>query len=149
MIIPHLPPEARKTYQVVSPIETHTRPASCAEADCGAYIHGWKTTVDESTELGQGQAHYIRKESGRAFTEQVEPGLTVFTFDAGQRCFAAGEHRVPLDRPEFYIVREGDHDGKRWRNPRGTDPYRHANGADWVDDFANHQQRIADRIAEG
>jgi hypothetical protein len=43
-----------------------------------------------------------------------------------------------LERPELYIVREGD-----WRgNPRGTPPRRHARAADWVDEAMEHQDRI-------
>jgi hypothetical protein len=108
-------------------------------------VNGWQSTIDESTVLGQQQAHYIRKQSGRAFTEsRTEGALTVFSFEAGQRCFDAGNHRARLDRPELYLVRGGD-----WRgNPTG-EQRQHANAADWVEDFGEHQQRIADQIERG
>lgn len=142
---PALPVTAVKTYQVLIPKETHFRPATCAEMNCPNYEHGWRTLIDESADLGQGQAHYIRKQSGRKFVEERQPdGLTAFTFEAGQRCFT--QHRTRIeDRPEIYLVRDGD-----WRgNPRGTTPRRHANPGDWVDDFANHQSALADRLARG
>jgi hypothetical protein len=143
-IDPQLPAAAMKTYQIVAPLSTHWRPATCGEVNCPNYLNGWKTVVDETTELGRAQAHYIRSESKRKFTVAfLEGGLTRFIFEAGQRCFA--EHQARLDRPELYVVRDGD-----WRgNPRGTEPRRHARPADWVDDFANHQQRIAEQIQKG
>lgn len=143
---PALPASARKTYAIKAPKSTHTRPADCAEVECKAYLNGWQTTCDEATELGGWQANYIRKESGRGFTEERDArGVTVFTFKAGQRCFASDGHRVSIDRPALFVVRDGD-----WRgNPRGTRPYVHTSPDDWVDDFANHQQAIADRLQEG
>lgn len=127
-----------KTYAISSPISTHYRTGTCDEAGCLAHRHGWQTNVDETTELGQKQAHYIRRLSGRRHTERrSEVGITVFEFEAGQRCFTT--HKVSLERPEFYIVREGD-----WRgNPRGTSPRVHSGPDPWVDDFATHQGRIA------
>ena len=145
-VAPHLPAAAMKTYQILAPAGTHWRAATCAEVDCGAYLHGWATRVDEATDMGARQAHYIRRQSGRAFSAaRDEAGLTVFTFPPGQRCFRASDHRVRLDRAEFFVVRDGD-----WRgNPRGTQPRQHVRAADWVDDFANHQQALANRLERG
>jgi hypothetical protein len=141
-ITPVGPVHAYKTYEIVSPISTHYRDGTCDEAGCLAQQHGWKTTVDEATELGQRQAHYIRTQAGRRFLEErTAAGLTDFTFEPGQRCFAT--HKVPLERPELYVVRGGD-----WRgNPTG-EVRRHSGADSWVDDFATHQDRIA-RIVNG
>ncbi len=141
-IVPKLPPAAYKTYAVSSPVSTHTRVGTCDEAGCLARAHGWQTAVDETTDLGQRQAHYIRSVAGRRYVERrTEVGLTAFTFEAGQICFAT--HRVSLQRPEFYTVRGGD-----WRgNPLGTPARVHSSADSWVDDFATHQERIA-RAAE-
>lgn len=139
------PASSYKTYQIVSPLSTHFRPASCAEVHCPAHQHGWKTVIDERTEQGKSQAHYIRKEAGRKYREDkdIQGALTIFIFEAGQRCF--GAHQVRLDRPETYIVRDGD-----WRgNPRGTKPYVHTKAAYWVEDFAEHQNRLANEIEKG
>lgn len=141
-INPAAPPGAYKTYQILAPAATHWRAATCAEVDCAAWLRGWSTTVDESTELGGRQAHYIRRESGRGFAEQRTPaGLTVFVFEAGQRCFRAGEHLVQV-RPESYLIRSGD-----WRQL--GDPRRVGTAQSWVDDFGEHQQRIADHRQKG
>lgn len=143
-ILPNLPAADYVTYQIAAPRSTHHRPASCAEARCAAHEHGWRSTVDERTDLGQAQAHYVRSESGRRYSEhQNEAGLTVFEFPASQRCFA--QHTVPLDRPPLFVVRDGD-----WRgNPRHTEPRVHARPADWVDDFATHQDRLSRIIERG
>jgi hypothetical protein len=143
-IAPKLDPQAFKTYQVVAPLPTHFRSASCQEARCSNYLSGWRTVIDEISDLGKRQAHYIRKQSGRAFTEyKDEAGMTAFTFEAGQRCFA--QHQVRTDTPEIYLVKGGD-----WRgNPMGVRPRRHASADDWVEDFAEHQQRLADEISKG
>jgi hypothetical protein len=145
-IEPQMPAEAYKTYAIVAPRSTHWVDATCAEVDCAHYLQGWQSVIDEATELGQRQAHYIRKESGRAFRERRrEDGLTVFFFEAGQACFDAQRHQRRLDRPELYIVRDGDHRG----NPRGTPLRQHVKAADWVEDFAEHQAALADEHAKG
>lgn len=142
-IEPNQPAQHYKTYILASPISTHYRDGTCDEAGCLAQQHGWQTSVDESTDLGQRQAHYIRKLSGRRFTERrTELGLTAFTFEAGQKCFAT--HKVPLERPEFYAVRGGD-----WRgDPRGEGTRLHSGPDAWVNDFGEHQDRIA-RVLNG
>lgn len=143
-IQPALGAEHMKTYEIAAPLATHHRRATCTEVECDAQARGWVSLIDETSDLGQRQAHYIRTSSGRKFAESREPtGLTRFAFAEGQTCFR--EHHVPLDRPALFIVRDGD-----WRgNPRRTRPRVHADPGDWVDDFANHQQGIADKQQEG
>lgn len=141
-ITPLLPAAAMKTYEVVAPLATHYRDGTCQEVDCGANAYGWVTLVDVATDLGRRQANYIRLHSGRTFTATEVGTLVTFSFSAGQKCFA--EHKVPLEREQFFRVRGGD-----WRgDPRriGTVLRR---PDDWVDDFANHQQTLADRLQEG
>lgn len=141
---PALPVQAVQTYAIVAPEATHFRPATCAEVDCPNHLGGWATIIDEADDLGQQQAYYIRNQSGRRYTEDRNqaPGLTVFLFEAGQDCFA--RHQLRLDRPEIFLVRDGDHRG----NPTGNGR-KHANADDWVDDFANNQQQLADEINKG
>jgi hypothetical protein len=143
-IQPALPPQAYQTFQMAAPLATHYRDATCDEADCRAWLAGWTTTVDESTDLGQRQAHYIRAESKRGFKEQRnEAGLTVFTFWAGQKCFAC--HKVRLDREWRYFVRGGD-----WRgNPAGVPAREHKRPEDWADDFAESLGKIRDLRERG
>jgi hypothetical protein len=142
---PALPVGAMKTYGIRQPISTHFRQATCAEIACDPHTNGWKSVIDESTELGKAQAHYIRNRSGRRYSEDrgSVAAVTVFTFEPGQTCFASDVHRVSLDRPPLFIVRGGD-----WRGTDGA-VRSHVNGDDWVDDFANHQQQLADQINQG
>ncbi len=139
-------PQHYKTYQIAAPVSTHWNQVSCTEFQCDSYRSGFRSTIDERTELGQAQAHFIRKESGRRFTEvRNEAGLTEFTFEPGQSCFRAAEHRQRNARPELFIVRSGD-----WRRlDIFSKPRVHHGPADWVDDFASHQGRIADLRQRG
>lgn len=145
---PGFGPAAMKTYQVSSPRETHYRDATCAEVDCRNHAKGWVTVIDEATDLGAKQARYIRsvcRPAGAAvvikvrarYTEAKTPaGWTEFTFGPGQECFTP--HKVPVGRPELYVVRDGD-----WRgNPRRTEPYRHTRAEYWVEDMQGHLDGI-------
>ena len=140
-----MPVGAYKTFQIVAPISTHFRKATCEEANCPHYLNGFRTRVDERTDLGQAQAHYIRKQSGRRFTEERdEVGLTVFTFEPGQRCFNSDDHKVRLEREEIFLTRGGD-----WRgNPTG-ERYRHTNPEFWTEEFSLHQEKLKERIDRG
>lgn len=143
-IAPRLEASEMRTYSIVAPRSTHFRPASCSEVGCPHFHYGWITTVDENLELGQAQAHYIRKVSKRQYTETKDAkGLTSFRFEAGQECFT--QHKVRLDKPELFVVRDGD-----WRgNPRGTPVRKHVRAEDWVEDFALHQGKVSDRVRKG
>ena len=147
-----MPPGAYKTFRLSAPLRTHWRPASCADAGCPYYLNGWKTVVDESTDLGQRQAHYIRRESGRRFTEDrnERPGLTTFVFEPGQECFAAaahaddpvrGRHVVRNDRPARTLVHDGD-----WR-AAGPSVERHPD--DFTEEFVTHQNRLKTLLERG
>ncbi|HZO70057.1 MAG TPA: hypothetical protein VFB74_34105 [Kribbellaceae bacterium] len=139
---PVLPVTAMKTYQILAPVETHWRQVPCTADNCPNHVHGWRSYVDESTELGRRQAHYVRTESGRECTGwRNEHGITEFTFPAGQQCFDV--HRERVERPEHFLVRAGDHRSSL------EILRRHASADDWVDDFANHQIEIAERVNRG
>jgi hypothetical protein len=132
---------AYKTFEVRQPVDTHFRKATCADVDCPNYLNGWRVRVEGLTP----EALHTAKTCGRKFVElSAAAGETWLMFEAGQPCFRTTEHRVLLDRPQIFIARGGDFRG----NPRG-DRRVHANADDWVDEFANHQQVLADRLKEG
>ena len=145
-ILPAMPAASYKTYSMAMPLATHWRPASCAEVDCDAYRNGWVSTFDISTDLGQKQHDYCSHDRTRGFsTQRVGPALVKFIYPPGNRCFQAGDHRVPLQRPARYLVTGGD-----WRgNPRGVPPRVHKRAEDWIEDFATHQDKIATAISNG
>ncbi|MFI1728182.1 hypothetical protein ACH40E_02865 [Streptomyces acidicola] len=140
---PMMDPQYYKTYSVVSPLTTHFRRATCEEIGCPNYLNGWRVRVEG---LPPDLLHTART-SGRKYVEQrVAEGETWLVFESGQRCFRASDHRTRIsDRPPLYVVGDGDHRG----NPRGTKPRVHHNPGNWLDDFATHQQAIADEIKKG
>jgi hypothetical protein len=141
-IQPQMGAEAYKKYSIAAPASTHFRKATCAETDCPDYLNGWRVRVEG---LEPALLH-AAKTSGRRFVEvPIAVGETWLHFEAGQPCFRAGEHRARLDRPELFIVRDGDHRG----NPRGTKARMHQRPELWVEDFGEHQQNIADQIERG
>ena len=132
------PPGAYQTYAVHSPQDT-TIAAACEQVGCERRRDGWVSPIDEGTDMGRAQATYIRRSSGRTFTERRGgDGITYFAFESGQRCFE--EHRT---RPERFGTWAGDVrerlSATRW----------HVTAGDWLDDFGAHQQRIADQIERG
>lgn len=139
-VTPLLPVQQMKTYAITSPLTSHYRRATCEEAGCGAYERGWRTTCDEKTELGTNHAQYIRGMSGRRYTESKdEEGRTVFTFEPGQPCFAQSEHRVFLDRPSWFLVKNGD-----WRQSETVRI--HQKAEDWIEDFREHHDKLTKEI---
>ena len=142
------PVESMKAYELFAPMATHYRRATCAEVECEAYQAGWKSIFDVTDPEKARAARIIRDRSGRSFTiqeirgEQGTVERVVFTFAPGQECFAA--HRVPLERDPVMIERDGDCRG----NPTGR-VRRFDRPEDWVEDFAAHQQRLADLAARG
>jgi hypothetical protein len=140
-----MPAAAYRTFQIAAPLSTHFVPARCDQVDCPEYLNGWVTAVDESTDLGQAQAHYIRHDRERRHFEQRRPdGLTEFRFPAGQRCFRSGDHKRRLEREEIFVMRDGDHRG----NPLGTSPVK-VGATSWVDAFGEHQEKLADEFGKG
>lgn len=73
------------------------------------------------------------------------PSRTTFVFAAGQTCFRSDEHVVRIERPEIFLVRDGDHRG----NPRGTQPRIYTTPEAWVDDFGEHQERLTETRERG
>lgn len=145
-IEPLMPAGSYKTYGASMPVNTHWGSATCEDIDCIAFLNGWVTSLDLSTELGQRQYDFCSHDKTRSFTEERDgTSLVKLTYPPGTICFRAGEHKAPVGRPPIFTVRDGD-----WRgNPRGTTPRVHRSADDWVDDFAEHQSRLAAQIQRG
>ena len=130
------PVQAYKTYAIRQPLSTHFRRATCAEVDCRAYLGGWITRVPRGSDL----AEYIASGAhGRRYIETtgLDSEGREFVFEAGQACFRASEHRIPLGRPPLYVVRGGDHRG----NPTGERRIHHR-AEDWAEDLGEHLDMI-------
>jgi hypothetical protein len=139
---PAMPAHAYTSYQIVAPLATHFRPATCEETRCDKYLAGWQLRKENL----DAQMLHIATHSGRRFREvQIAQGETWLLFEAGQPCFKASEHRIRIERPEFYYRRPGD-----WRgNPTGERPYLHQRADFWVEDFAEHQDKLITAINQG
>lgn len=138
---PRLDPRHFATYSVVAPLGGRWwRRVSCERARCAHFLNGWVTTVDERTERGQAQGAYIRRSSGRGFTEcRTEAGLTEFRFTPGQTCFRSDTHMErDLDVPDIHLKRGGDH---------RVDPHakttRFSSADAWQDSCRTDLERIA------
>ncbi len=113
--------------------------AACKDVGCDYWRSGWDSPVDERTAEGRLQAYAI-EHSGRTFTRlKRADGVTVFRFDPYQRCFR--EHRT---KPDLWLRRGGD-----WRVDPKEPVRRHVRAADWVEDFQEHEGRLANLREKG
>jgi hypothetical protein len=139
-VTPALGVQHYQTWTVAKPLATHTRPATCPEYGCDAHLNGWATIVPSSSDTerllvqactGQLDGHR------RHYSEQpAGPGLTEYRFEPGQMCFAVATHRVSLERPELYIIRDGD-----WRQHLGN-TRRYDRADQWTDDMSTRFDRM-------
>lgn len=129
-----------KTYQIMSPLTSHWRPATCAEINCPNYLKGWRLRVEG---LPPDMLH-AAKTAGRKFAElDVAAEEHWLVFEAGQSCFRAAEHRALLDKQEIFLVRDGDFRG----NPTGN-VRTHTRPEFWVEDMAENLDKIAKQIQQ-
>lgn len=130
-----------KTYEIDAPLRTHFRRATCVEINCLQYIHGWRIRIEGLSP----EMIFTATHSGRKWVrESLSETETWLVFEPGQQCFRDSTHRIRIERPEIYVVRGGDFRG----NPRGEIVI-HNDPMDWVDDFANHQDRLAHAHEQG
>ena len=139
--VPKLGAQCYKSYSWRQPLETHFRRVSCADVQCADYRKGWVTLVDTATELGQRQFDYLTRDASRSpHMEKTGTSLVSFTYPPGSQPFDSTrhEHYRPIGYDPVTLVTGGD-----WRgNPRRTEP-RIMRTADWICDFAEHQEKLA------
>lgn len=135
------PAQMYQTFGIRAPEQTHWQPATCEDVGCEYHARGFKVSVDESTPIGSGNAAMLRSDKTRSPKEyRDEFGMTIFQYPAGTRCM--GKHTKRLDRQEIFIVKGGDHRG----NPKGTPTRTHTKPEFWVEEFAETQEKIIQRI---
>lgn len=141
-IAPMMGPMSYKTYT----IRPRYRKATCIEVECPHFRDGWTFSV-EMLEQDK-QLNYIARHSGKRYTEKVHEGKSYLVYAPGQPCFDAGNHKLPIDETPFLFVGRGD-----WRtfDRRGLprDARQHTRPEDWVDDFANHQDKLRTAFERG
>ena len=139
--VPKLGAQCYKSYSWRQPLETHFRRVSCADVQCADYRKGWVTLVDTATELGQRQFDYLTRDASRSpHMEKTGTSLVSFTYPPGSQPFDSSrhEHHKPIGYDPIMLVAGGDFRG----NPRGGRP-RIMRPADWICDFATHQDTLA------
>lgn len=137
---PELPASAFQTFTIKRPrTPDFWRTATCDEIECEAWRDGWETRIDLSTELGQRQAAYIVKRSGRSFSQEREGDMIIFVFTPGQRCFR--EHKVAIERDPIWIARPD--------NARPDRIRKHTRGADWVENMQEEFGKVAEDRKRG
>jgi len=132
---PELGPEHMRTHAILAPLATHFRKATCEEVECEHYAHGWGVPAKHLTEQ---DLHDI-KASGRAYTKvQIKEGEDHLWFAPGQPCFRASIHVIRIDRPELFVVRDGD-----WRgNPRKTETQVFSSADSWADSLNTNLEQL-------
>jgi len=139
--IPRAASNGHILHRPLDPAADFWRRATCAEVECAGWLHGFRLRIDESTQLGQAQAAYLRAVTSRRRAREWrdEVGLTVFEYAPGQRCTSDSDdqHRVPVEREPLYIVR----DPRQGRRLVGQ--------TQWVDVLHQHTDEYAERVARG
>ena len=143
-VTPRMGTRSYMTFAARTPLATHSRKATCAEVGCEGYLKGMTIPLSGLDP----QLEHVARHSGRQFREVdgVDFGIgegRFLVFPPGQPCFASQSHRVSLERQAFYFVGRGDH---RSFDVRRATPRREQ---DWVDQFANHQQRLREAQERG
>lgn len=116
--------------------------ATCAEVGCEQHRDGWVTVVPPgSPDEGVLRAACEGRVDGhRRQWAEVAPtpsGFLAYSFPPGQPCLRASLHRVPVAVQLYH--RTGD-----WRNAGSTSGLvTHPDAQSWVDEFGEHQQRVA------
>ena len=117
MRIPQMPALGARYFQTFTaarPKQTHWRKATCEEIECEQYLNGWWTIVPVGSDQERAVfeacsgADGFRRHAIERPDEADGPGLRAFWFPAGNPCFLASQHQVPLERPEIFYVRDGD-----------------------------------------
>lgn len=150
-IAPAMDPQYYKTYEMDMPLESHWRFVSCEDYECDDFMKGFVLTIDLSAEIGQRQFDFVKQDKTRSCSiQRVTETMVKAVYGPGNKCFrnVKGDplrHKLPIGRPPFYLVSGGD-----WRgNPRGTPTVTHRRPEDWIDDFANHQDKLATTFQRG
>jgi hypothetical protein len=113
--------------------------ATCEEVDCPDWLHGWR--VDAALLTPQNWADIRRMYRWELL--DIAAGNQQVVFEAGQACFRASTHQRPTLAEPLYLVKPG-HRGAYLGRGR-----QHTRGIDWVEDFAEHTDKVTTRLARG
>lgn len=118
-------------------VERARRLEMADKRDCLPHRCGWSTPVGiDSADEDEVKRYLTGAKDGQRRSALVlpgaGPGLVQYVFQPGQACFNLSAHRLPLERPEFFLRRRGD-----WRaHLGGTRQYDRPD--QWVDDMSHN-----------
>lgn len=117
-----------RAYHILRPVSTHWRPATCEEVECPEFLNGWRTRIP----WGDEALLATLRASGRQGLETTGIGDAEreFLFNPGQPCFRSSLHRLPVDRPALYRIRDGVRQPQR------------VSSQGWHDDLGEHLDRL-------
>jgi hypothetical protein len=147
-LVPELGPEHYKSYSLSAPLKSHWKKATCEEYECDEFVYGYVLTLYTGDSMFEERYYYLTHDKTRKHSMQrVSDACIKFIYGPGNDGMGQvhAEHRVPIGRPPFLIVAEGDFRG----NPRGTRPLFHRRVEDWIDDSANQFDRLRTALQQG
>jgi hypothetical protein len=134
------PEGAFVSFGMRAPLRTHFIELPCAVAQCYRYVHGWTTILDPGREEHLiFIQHIVSGRSERRYTrgENTPEGYMQFHFTPGQPCFQNSHFERDWERPELYVVRQGDYrTPHNQRDPKAMSP------DNWLEAFAKNQNAL-------
>lgn len=142
-----IPAHLQRHFTIQAPLATHWRWATCAEKQCRKWVEGYEIRIDVSdkSDLVVARLKYIRDRNIGPYTEYKDSsGWAVFRFPPFTRVVGHKDyHRIRIERPELFQVTDG------MTGQTVTHRGREAGAVDWVDQFAEHQDKLASKHREG
>lgn len=139
-----LRPPARlfKGYQIDAPFTRVFRERiTCEQADCADYRSGWMVRADL---LDPQMWAWIKAKRYAWRRLDLSPTERHIAFEAGQPCFRSDTHTRIVRNPLFVV-----HGAAKWGRTRADRGYVHSRPEHWVEDFAEHQDKLAAQVARG
>lgn len=136
---PKLPASAMRSHLILAPEQTHFRAATCEEIQCPQFLKGYGVPLKDidAEDLGLLRS-FIETYKLKASRVEIKDGEWHLWFEAGQRCLRASTHRMRIEKPEIFVVRDGDHRG----NPLGTDPIIFSGADAWADSLQTNLDKL-------
>jgi hypothetical protein len=135
------PPSAYQSYVLDRPRTSRFWvKATCQEVSCPDWMYGWRVDVAVLSE-----ANWADIRAARYSYELLDivDGYKQLVFEAGQPCFRASTHERWTMAEPLYLVKPGRGGVYLGRGRQ------HTRGIDWVEDFAEHTDKVVSRVARG
>jgi hypothetical protein len=136
------PPRLFKGYQIDAPMNRVFRErVSCADFGCADYANGWMVRLELLDARAWAEIK-AKRYSWKHF--DVSPTERYIAFEPGQPCFGSNTHTRLIRNPLFVV-----HKGAKWGGRTPGSGYQHTRPEHWVEDFTEHQDKLAAAVARG